>query len=68
MRDKRGAETPGAETRPTRPRESRDRDEFPLAPDDTAEPAPVDYAVFARRTAEIIIKGAHALRKHPKRN
>jgi hypothetical protein len=38
-----------------------------LALDDSAEPAPVDYAVFARRTAEIILKGAHALRKHPKR-
>jgi hypothetical protein len=64
MRDKRGAET-----RLARPGKSRDRgDESPLALDDTAEPAPVDYAVFARRTAEIIIKGAHALRKHPKRH
>jgi hypothetical protein len=64
MREKRGVET-----RQTRPRKSRDRgDESPVALDDTAEPAPVDYAVFARRTAEIIIKGAHALRKHPKRN
>ena len=64
MREKRGAQT-----QQTRPAKSRDRgDERPLALDDTAEPAPVDYAVFARRTAEIIIKGAHALRKHPKRD
>jgi hypothetical protein len=64
MREKRGAET-----RQARQRKNRDRgDESPLAIDDTAEPAPVDYAVFARRTAEIIIKGAHALRKHPKRD
>jgi hypothetical protein len=64
MREKRGAQT-----RQKRPRESRDcGDESPLALDDTAEPAPVDYAVFARRTAEIIIKGAHALRKQPKRD
>jgi hypothetical protein len=62
-------EKPAAETRQMRPAKSRDRgDEPPLALDDTAEPAPVDYAVFARRTAEIIIKGAHALRKHPKRD
>ena len=64
MRDKRGAETQQG-----RPRKSRDRgDEPPLVLDHSAEPAPVDYAVFARRTAEIIIKGAHALRKHPKRD
>jgi hypothetical protein len=62
-------EKPGAETRQRQPRKSRDRgDEPPLALDDAPEPAPVDYAVFARRTAEIIIKGAHALRKHPKRD
>ena len=62
-------EKPGVETRQTRPRSSRDSgDEPPLALDDSAEPAPVDYAVFARRTAEIILKGAHALRKHPKRD
>ncbi len=59
----------GVATRQTRHRKSRDRgDESPLALDDTVEPAPADYAVFARRTAEIIIKGAHALRKHPKRD
>jgi hypothetical protein len=59
----------GAETRQTRHQKSRDRgDDSALAIDDTVEPAPVDYAVFARRTAEIILKGAHALRKHPKRD
>jgi hypothetical protein len=64
MREKRAAQT-----RQARPRKSRDRgDEAPLALDDTSEPAQVDYAVFARRTAEIIIKGAHALRKQPKRD
>ena len=64
MREKRGAQT-----QRTRHQESRDRgDDSPLVLDDTAEPAPGDYAVFARRTAEIIIKGAHALRKHPKRD